>query len=108
MNNDKDSLGKFDEAIFLGYFTSSKIFRVFNKRTLIVKESIHVVFDKTNDLPSKKIEDADNAGIIKDGMKELTINNSTSEIKNSWKKNMRMRVSMIKIFKNNLKIQVIF
>ena len=48
LNNDKDSLDKFDaksdEAIFFGYSTSSKIFRVFNKRTLVVKESIHVVF----------------------------------------------------------------
>ena len=49
LNNDKDSLGKFDaksnEAIFLEYFTSSKAFRVFNKKTLVVKESIHIIFD---------------------------------------------------------------
>ena len=50
LNNDKDSLGKFDaksdEAIFLGYFTSSKAFKVFNKRLLVAEESIHVVFDE--------------------------------------------------------------
>ena len=33
---------KYDERIFLGYSTTSKAFRVFNKRTLVVEESIHV------------------------------------------------------------------
>ncbi|XP_059639430.1 uncharacterized protein LOC132281779 [Cornus florida] len=46
-----DNLGKFepksDEGIFLGYSSRSKAFRVFNKRTLIVVESIHVVFDES-------------------------------------------------------------
>ena len=44
LNNDKDNLGKFDsksdEAILLGYSTTSKAFRVFNKCTLIVEESV--------------------------------------------------------------------
>ena len=39
--NTKDNLGKFDskadEGIFLGYSTSSKAYRVFNKRTLVVE-----------------------------------------------------------------------
>ncbi|XP_049364757.1 uncharacterized protein LOC125829593 [Solanum verrucosum] len=47
-----NNLGKFDprsnEGIFLGYAPISKAFRVFNKRTLNVKESVHVVFDDTN------------------------------------------------------------
>ncbi|XP_059635284.1 uncharacterized protein LOC132277441, partial [Cornus florida] len=49
--NDKDNLGKFepksDEGIFLGYSSRSKAFRVFNKRTRVVVESIHVVFDES-------------------------------------------------------------
>jgi transposase InsO family protein len=53
-NNGKDNLGKFDaksdEAIFLGYSLTSKAYRVFNKRTLVVEESIHVKFDETNTL----------------------------------------------------------
>ncbi|KAG5524024.1 hypothetical protein RHGRI_030883 [Rhododendron griersonianum] len=56
-NNDKDDLGKFDarsdEGIFVGYSTSSKAYRVFNKRTLVVKESVHVAFDETDHVPSK-------------------------------------------------------
>jgi hypothetical protein len=56
LNNDKDNLGKFDEksdeGIFLGYSLSSKAFRIFNKRTLSIEESMHVSFDETN--PSKE------------------------------------------------------
>ncbi|XP_038992978.1 uncharacterized protein LOC120116622, partial [Hibiscus syriacus] len=50
LNNGKENLGKFDaksdEGIFLGYSLNSKAYRVFNKRTLVVEESIHVVFDE--------------------------------------------------------------
>jgi hypothetical protein len=50
--NDKDNLGKFDaksgEGIFLGYSSNSKAYRVFNKRTMVVDESMHVVFYETN------------------------------------------------------------
>ncbi|KAF7119794.1 hypothetical protein RHSIM_Rhsim13G0158900 [Rhododendron simsii] len=56
-NNDKDDLGKFDarsdEGIFVGYSTSSKAYRVFNKRTLVVEESVHVAFDETDHVSSK-------------------------------------------------------
>ena len=56
--NTKDNLGKFDskadERIFLGYSTSSKAYRVFNKRTLVVEESMHVVFDESNSLNPRK------------------------------------------------------
>ena len=56
--NTKDNLEKFDskadEEIFLGYSTSSKAYRIFNKRTLVVEESIHVVFDESNSLDPRK------------------------------------------------------
>ena len=46
--NRKTNLGKFDsesdEGIFLGYSDRSKAYRVFNKRTLVVEESVHVKF----------------------------------------------------------------
>jgi len=54
-NNGKDNLGKFDpksdEGIFLGYSPSSRAYRVYNKRTLCIEESIHVVFVDTNPRP---------------------------------------------------------
>ena len=46
----KDNLEKFDAktdvGIFLGYSTSSKAYRVLNKRSLVVEESMHVNFDE--------------------------------------------------------------
>ncbi|GMI95699.1 hypothetical protein HRI_003239200 [Hibiscus trionum] len=69
LNNGKDNLGKFDaksdEAIFIGYSLNSKAYRVFNKRNLVVEESIHVVFDD-NLLPRKDSCDDDDVGIIND------------------------------------------
>jgi len=53
-NNGKDALGRFnprsDEAIFLGYSSRSKAYKVFNKRTLCVEDSVHVFFNETNSL----------------------------------------------------------
>ena len=70
LNNGKDNLGKFDaksdEGIFLGYFFTSKAFRVFNKRTLVVEESIHVIFDESNSLSRKDSLDDDNIGILQE------------------------------------------
>ena len=47
--NDRENLGKFDaksdEGIFLGYSTTSRAYRVFNKRTKTVMESINVKID---------------------------------------------------------------
>jgi len=52
LNNGKESLGKFDakadEGAFLGYATQSHAYIVYNKRLMIVEESMHVVFDETN------------------------------------------------------------
>ena len=39
---------KNDEAIFIGYALNSKTYRVFNKTSLIVEESFHVIFYETN------------------------------------------------------------
>ncbi|GKF40140.1 putative ribonuclease H-like domain-containing protein, partial [Tanacetum coccineum] len=48
--NTIDHLGKFDgkadEGFFVGYSTNSKAFRVFNSRTRIVEENLHVNFSE--------------------------------------------------------------
>ncbi|KAH9763753.1 hypothetical protein KPL70_001275 [Citrus sinensis] len=63
--NTKDNLGKFDPksdvGIFLGYSNSSKAYRVYNKRTLVVEESMHVTFDETNPSSTEKVIVDDNA-----------------------------------------------
>ena len=47
--NNQENLGKFDaksyESIFLGYSTTSRAYKVFNKRTKMVMESINVKID---------------------------------------------------------------
>ena len=52
-NNGKDNLGKFDarsdDGIFLGYSLQSRAYRVFNKRTQKIEESIHVAFNESKE-----------------------------------------------------------
>ncbi|GKF60735.1 retrovirus-related pol polyprotein from transposon TNT 1-94, partial [Tanacetum coccineum] len=48
--NTLDHLGKFhgkaEEGFFVGYSTNSKAFRVFNSRTRILEENLHVMFSE--------------------------------------------------------------
>ena len=64
--NTKDNLGKFDPksdvGILLGYSNTSKAYRVYNKRTLVVEESMHITFDESNPSSIEKVivnDDAD-------------------------------------------------
>nr|GFC19025.1 Gag-Pol polyprotein [Tanacetum cinerariifolium] len=43
---------KCDECIFVGYSTQSRAYRVFNKRTRVIMESIHVNFDELPQMAS--------------------------------------------------------
>ena len=61
---DRENVGKFDsrsdEGIFLGYSSTSKAYRVYNKRTMKVMETMNVVIDESLDSSFEK------------GIKELT------------------------------------
>nr|GFD14980.1 retrovirus-related Pol polyprotein from transposon TNT 1-94 [Tanacetum cinerariifolium] len=46
---------KGDECIFEGYSTQSRAYRVFNKRTRVIMESIHVNFDELPQMASNQI-----------------------------------------------------
>nr|GEY69381.1 ribonuclease H-like domain, reverse transcriptase, RNA-dependent DNA polymerase [Tanacetum cinerariifolium] len=46
---------KGDECIFVGYSTQSRAYRVFNKRTRVIMESIHVNFDEFPQMASDHI-----------------------------------------------------
>nr|GFB86104.1 Gag-Pol polyprotein [Tanacetum cinerariifolium] len=46
---------KGDECIFVGYSTQSRAYRVFNKRTRVIMESIHVNFDELPPMASVQI-----------------------------------------------------
>jgi len=58
LNDGKDNLGKFDaksdEGIFFGYSLNNKDFRIYNKRTMIIEESINADFDEINPIRSRK------------------------------------------------------
>ena len=55
---DRENVGKFDsksdEGIFLGYSFTSKAYRVYNKRTMKVMETVNVVIDESSDSSSQK------------------------------------------------------
>jgi len=52
LNNGKNNLGKFDskadEGIFHGYSLHGHTYRAYNRRTMLVEESMHIAFDETN------------------------------------------------------------
>ena len=62
LNNGKENLGKFDEkadhGIFIGYSLTSPAYRIYNKRLMIIEESVHVVF---NEVDRKSIQISKNS-----------------------------------------------
>ncbi|GKG12003.1 retrovirus-related pol polyprotein from transposon TNT 1-94 [Tanacetum coccineum] len=56
--NDNEDLGKFDAkadiGIFVGYAPAKKAFRIYNRRTRIITEIIHVTFDELTAMASKQ------------------------------------------------------
>ena len=55
---DRENVGKFDsridEGIFLGYSSTSKTYRVYNKGAMKVMETVNVVIDESSDSSSEK------------------------------------------------------
>ena len=58
---DRKNVGKFDsqsnEGIFLGYFSTSKAYRVYNKRTKKVMETVNVVIDESLESDFEKLSE---------------------------------------------------
>ncbi|GJZ86701.1 putative ribonuclease H-like domain-containing protein, partial [Tanacetum coccineum] len=56
--NDHEDLGKFDAkadiGIFVGYAPAKKAFRIYNRSTRIITETIHVTFDELTTLASEQ------------------------------------------------------
>ena len=58
------------------YSITNKTYRVFNKRILVIKESIYIVFDESNDkLFKKKDVLDDDARNLNNKMDDLTLKN---------------------------------
>ncbi|GJS89276.1 putative ribonuclease H-like domain-containing protein [Tanacetum coccineum] len=54
--------GKADEGFFIGYSIHSKTFRVFNSRTRIVEENLHVQFSENTSNIARSTKTCDDAG----------------------------------------------
>ena len=61
---------KHDKAIFMGYTLNTKAYRVFNNTSMIIEESIHIIFNETNIAPRKGIIADDNADIEDQNIEE--------------------------------------
>ena len=72
---DRENVGKFDsgsdEGIFLGYSSTSKAYRVYNKITMKVMETMNVVIDKSSDSGSKKVSEELSKEILPSEPKEV-------------------------------------
>ena len=59
---DRENVGKFgsrsDEGIFLRYSSPSKAYRVYNKRTMKVMETVNVVIDESSNFGSEKVRNS--------------------------------------------------
>nr|GEW09633.1 hypothetical protein [Tanacetum cinerariifolium] len=79
--NTKDHLGKFDgkadEGFFVGYSLNSKAFRVFNNRTRIMEENLHIRFSENTPniaKSTKACDDAESKSSQDDGFQPLSDN----------------------------------
>ena len=83
LNNGKYPNGKMDaksdEAIFMGYALNSKTYKVFNKSSLNIEESMNVVFDETNATPRKVVDDDDDDDVGIENNKEEESRNTNNE-----------------------------
>ena len=72
---DRENVGKFDfqsdEGIFLGYFSTSKAYQVYNKRTMKVMEMVNVVIDESLDFGSEKFSEEIPKEILPPNPKEV-------------------------------------
>ena len=73
--NTKDKLSKFgpkyDPGIFLGYSSMSKAYRVYNKKTQVVEETIHITFKE------KKKDFNQNVQDLEEDMENLSLNSNS-------------------------------
>ena len=115
-------MGKFDaksdEGIFLGYSTQSKSYKVLNKRTNRVEESMHVIFDEgiaeelnnVVELPPKPLEDLqsdeDNT-TISQILKKFKIYQQRQREKHQILKHMN-QLKILRFMPGNIKVLIPF
>nr|GEZ83766.1 retrovirus-related Pol polyprotein from transposon TNT 1-94 [Tanacetum cinerariifolium] len=82
--NTKDHLGKFDgkadEGFFVGYSINSKAFRIFNSRTRIVKDNLHI----SPTLTTRIHKDHPLNQVIRDVQSAIQIRNMSKNLGEHW------------------------
>ena len=93
--NTRESLDKFNPksnvGILFGYSNTSKAYRVYNKRALVVEESMHVTFDESNPPSMKKVvvnNDADDNAPCKN-QEERQEEQTNSKMKDIFKHSLK-------------------
>nr|GEU44149.1 retrovirus-related Pol polyprotein from transposon TNT 1-94 [Tanacetum cinerariifolium] len=69
---------KGDQCILVGYSTQSKGYRVYNKRTRLIVESIHLRFDEIKEMFEKFVAN-DTSGLVPQRQKESDYDNSNPD-----------------------------
>ena len=79
---DRENLGKFDtksdEGIFLGYSLNSRAYRVLNKRTGVIQESINVVIDDNVNTP---VSNSDNDEVLIIDKPDTSLNQTDPDLR---------------------------
>ncbi|GJT75204.1 retrovirus-related pol polyprotein from transposon TNT 1-94 [Tanacetum coccineum] len=80
LTRDDENLDKMkekgDPCILVGYFTQSKGYRVYNKRTKLIVESIHLRFDEIKEMSETSV-DNDTSGLVPQRQKASDYDNSS-------------------------------
>lgn len=96
LNNRKNDIGKFnprnDDRVFVVYSPSSKSYKIYNKRTQYLQESVHVVF--------YKVRSASLGHSLNDADLEGPLNVSRNSTKNNDK--LEERIKDGKVFKDQV------
>ncbi|GJR98420.1 retrovirus-related pol polyprotein from transposon TNT 1-94 [Tanacetum coccineum] len=75
--NDSEDLGKLkpkvDIGIFVGYAPAKKVYRIYNKRTRLIIETIHVDFDKLTVMASKQFSSGPGPQLLTPGTLSLVL-----------------------------------
>ncbi|XP_039689400.1 uncharacterized protein [Medicago truncatula] len=91
-----DNLGKFDsksdKAIFLGYSATSKAYRVYNLRTKVLEESMHIKFDEFEELEAQEriFEEDEEASQINPDIEKIQQQSLNEEVSLSPPKSWRI------------------
>ena len=77
------------KAFFLDYSNDKQVYRLYNRRTLVIEEPIHITFDETNDIATKNICKDDDVG-LQQKLEELSTENEAKTSKEDTSQNMEV------------------